>query len=81
MSYAFRDNDNGVYLQTKSNGHLFNLTRLWAKTKVWAITIKEALFADDAALATRTEPAPQRLVDCLAQPCSEFGLSASKRPK
>ena len=41
------------------------------------VTITEALFADDAALATRTEEALQRLVDCLAHACRECGLTIS----
>ena len=41
------------------------------------VTIREALFADDAALATRTEAALQSLVDRLAHACREFGLTIS----
>ena len=41
------------------------------------VTIREALFADDAALATRTEAALQSLVDRLAHLCREFGLTIS----
>ncbi len=60
LSHAFHD---GVYLHTRSDGCLFNLARLRAKTKVRAVTIREALFADNAALATHTEPVLQRLVN------------------
>ena len=77
LSYAFQNNDDGVYLHTRSDGRLFNLARLRAKTKVSSITIREALLADDAALATHTEAALQRLVDRLAHACSEFGLTIS----
>ena len=74
LSYAFRNNNGGVYLHTRC---LFNLARLCAKTKVRRVTIREALFADTAALATHTEAALQRLVDCLAHACREFGLTIS----
>ncbi len=77
LSYAFHSNYDGVYLHTRSDGHLFNLTRLWAKTKVRAVTIREALYADDAALQIHTEPTLQRLVGRLAQACGEFGLTMS----
>lgn len=77
LSYAFHDNDDGVYLHTRSDGRLFNLARLRAKTKVRSVIIREALFADDAALATHTETALQRLVNRLAHSCSEFGLTIS----
>ncbi len=42
-----------------------------------AVTIREALFADNAAVTTHAEPALQRLVDRLAQACGEFGLTIS----
>ena len=77
LSYAFSDNNDGVYLHTRSDGRLFNLARLRAKTKVRSVTIREALFADDAALATHTEAALQQLVDRLAHACNEFGLTIS----
>ena len=35
QAYAFHGNDDGVYLHTRSDGCLFNLTRLRAKTKIW----------------------------------------------
>ena len=41
LSYSFQNNDNGVYLHTRSDGHLFNLARLRAKTKVHSVTIRE----------------------------------------
>ncbi len=75
LSYAFHDNDDGVYLHTRSDRRLFNLTRPRAKTKIQAVTIREALLADDAALATHTETVLQRLVDRLAQASGEFGLT------
>ena len=52
LTHAFSGNEDGVYLHTRSNGRLFNLARLRAKTKVRHVTIREALFADDAALVT-----------------------------
>ena len=77
LSYAFDDNEDGVYLHTRSDGRLFNLARLQAKTKVRCVTIREALFADDAALATHTEEALQRLMDRFSHACDEFGLTIS----
>lgn len=39
----------GIYLQTHSEGKLFNLKCLKAKTEVWKVLIHEPVFADDAA--------------------------------
>ena len=50
LSYAFSQSEDGVYLHTRSDGHLFNLPRLRAKAKVRKVLIRELLFADDAAL-------------------------------
>ena len=67
----------GVYLHTTSDGNLFNLTRLRAKTKVWKVLTREMLFADDAALTAHSEEALQRLMRSFAQACREFGLTIS----
>lgn len=77
LSYAFRECDDGVYLHTRSDGKLFNLARLRAKTKVRRILIQEMLFADDAALASHTQSGLQRLIDRMAHACREFGLTIS----
>ena len=50
LFYAFSQLEDGVYLNTRIDGHLFNLARLRAKTKVRKVLIRELLFADDAAL-------------------------------
>ena len=77
LSYAFSQSEDGVYLHTRSDGNLFNLARLRAKTKVRRVLIREMLFADDAALTAHAEEALQRLVSCLAHACQEFGLTIS----
>ena len=77
LSHTFSVNEDGVYLLTRSNDRLFNLARLHAKTKVRHVTIREALFADDAALATHTQEALQRLLDRFSHACEEFGLTIS----
>ena len=75
LKYAFDDSEDGVYIHSRSNGGLFNLARLKSKTKTFKILIRELLFADDAALATHTEEAMQRLISRLAAACNEFGLT------
>ena len=65
----------GIYVHTRSDGKLFNLTRLRAKTKVTEVYVREMLFADDAALTAHSEEALQRLVKRFAYACREFGLT------
>lgn len=75
QKYAFDSSPDGIYLHTRSNGKLFNLARLRAKTKALVVLIRELPFADDAALASHTVEALQRLMDHFAHACSEFGLN------
>lgn len=67
----------GVYLRTRSDGKLFNLARLRAKTKVLETIIRDMLFADDAAVVSHTEAGLQSLMDCFSQARKEFGLTIS----
>ena len=55
LKHAFGSTTEGIYLRTRSDGRLFNLARLRAKTKVREVLIRDMLFADDAAVATHTQ--------------------------
>ena len=55
LKHAFGSTTEGIYLRTRSDGRLFNLARLRAKTKVRKVLIRDMLFADDAAVATHTQ--------------------------
>ena len=77
LQYAFDGSEDGIYIRTRSDGNLFNLARLRAKTKLWRVLLREMLFADDAALAAHSEESLQRLNDQLAHACKEFGLTIS----
>ena len=65
----------GIYLRTRSDGRLFNIAHLRAKTKVCEVLIRDMLFADDAAVATHTQEELQSLMDCFSQACKDFGLT------
>ena len=67
----------GIYLCTRSDGRLFNLARLRAKTKVRKVLIRDMRFADDSAVATHTQEQLQSLMDCFSQACKDFGLTIS----
>ena len=77
LSYAFTGSEDGVFLHTRSDGKLLNLSRLRAKTKVRRLLLREMLFADDAAIASHTQEGLQRLVNRLSHACKEFGLTIS----
>ena len=53
---TFRDGDVGVCFRYRTDGSVFNLRRLQAKTKVQEDIARDFLFADDCALNAGTEP-------------------------
>ncbi len=66
LHYAFSDCSEGIYIRTRSDGKLFNIARLRAKTKTLKVLIRELLFADDAALASQARQAFNAwLISCL----------------
>ena len=77
LKHAFGTATEGVYLRTRSDGRLFNLARLRAKTKVREALIRDMLFADDAAVTTHTQQELQSLMDRFSRACNDFGLTIS----
>ena len=77
LKHAFGSTTEGIYLRTRSDGRLFNLARLRAKTKVREVLIRDMLFADDAAVATHTQRELQSLMDRFSQACKDFGLTTA----
>ena len=77
LRHAFGTSQEGIYLQTRSDGGLFNLARLKARTKVCEALIRDMLFADDAAVMTHTQRELQLFMDCFSQACKDFGLIIS----
>ena len=67
----------GIYPRTRSDGRLFNLARLEAKTKVREALIRDMLFADDAAVAAHTWQELQSLMNRFSQVCKDVGLTIS----
>ena len=77
LKHAFDTTTQGIYLRTRSDGRLFNLARLRAKTKVREDLIRDMLFADDAAVVAHTQEDIQSSMDCFSQACKDFGLTIS----
>ena len=67
LRHAFGTAQEGIYLQTRSDGSLFNLAHLKARTKVCKALIRDMLFADDAAVMTHTQRELQLLMDHFSQ--------------
>ena len=77
LTAAFRDGDVGIDLRYRTDGKLFNLRRLQAKTKVNTDIIRDFLFADECALNAGSEADMQRSVDKFSIACTNFGLTIS----
>ena len=67
----------GIYTNTGSVGGLVNLTQLRAMTNVQRVRIMELIFANDVALATRSEAAMQRRINRFTTVGREFGPTIS----
>ena len=61
----------------RTDGKLFNLQRLQAKTKVFEATQREFLFAEDCALVPHSHKAMQYITDRFEAACRPFGLTIS----
>ena len=77
LRHAFGTGQEGIYLQTRSDGSLFNLACLKVRTKVHEALIRDMLFADDATVMTHTQRELQLLMDLFSQACKDFRLIIS----
>ena len=77
LLHAFGTATEGVYLWTRSDGKLFNLSRLRARTKVQLKCIRDFLFADDAAIVAHSAENLQQLMNRFSKACQDFGLTIS----
>lgn len=74
---AFKDSDPGVQITHRTDGGVFNIHRLKAKTKVTKALIRELLYADDCAIVAHSEKDLQSLTDALSAATKHFGLTIS----
>ncbi|VDM01250.1 unnamed protein product [Schistocephalus solidus] len=72
---AYRDEQPGIRIAYRTDGHLLNSRCMQASTRVSTTTVHDLLFADDCALNTVTEEDMQRSMDLLDTGCADFGLT------
>ena len=75
LTVAFSDEGVGLGIRYRTDGSVFNLRRLQAKTMVLNDTINDFLFADDCAVNADTENGMQHSVDLFSNACDNFGLT------
>ena len=67
---------------SRSDGRLFNISWFRAKTKSRTVTIKDLLFADNAAMVSHQQDGLQRLMDRLSDAYAfSISQSAQRRPR
>ena len=74
---AFRNNDQGLHIKYRTDGGIFNLRRLQAKTKVIDLLARDLLYADDCELdllVAHTLEDAHSIVDCFARAATRFGF-------
>ena len=69
--------NSGAIIRFRSDGGVFNLQRLKARTKVSLLLLRELLFADDCALIAKTEGELQSILNDFARTASRYGLTIS----
>ena len=74
---AFKDCSSGVMIRFRSDGGIFNLQRLKARTNVSLLLLRELLFTDDCALIAYTEDELQSILNDFARAASRYGLTIS----
>ena len=73
LKHAFRESIEGIYLRTISDGNLFKLSRLRAKTRVHEKYVCDLLFADDVSITTHIQEDLQWLLNRFSEACRHFG--------
>ena len=79
LKYAFAGTEDGIRIQFRTSGGLFNHRRFNARTLTRTCIIRDLLFADDAALVATSREGAQRLMDRFSAACKAFGLTISIR--
>ena len=79
LKHAFKSSTDGVYLHSRSDGHLFNISGFHAKTKTKSVTIRNLLFADDVAMVFHQQDRLQRLMDKFSDASDFFSLTISQK--
>ena len=77
---AFKDNnEHSIYVRFRTDGNLFDLRRLKAKTKTFYMYIREAQYADDIAVFSDSAEGLQSLLTSYHLSAKRFGLQINAK--
>ncbi|VDL96712.1 unnamed protein product [Schistocephalus solidus] len=69
---AYRDEQPGIRIAYRTDGHLLNIRRMQDSTRVSTTTVHDFLFADDCTLNTMTEEDMQMSMELFAAGCADL---------
>lgn len=79
LGVALEGVEDGVFIRTRADGSLFNLSRLRSQRHTYQFVCRELLFADDAAIVSHDEQSLQAMMNRLSWACDLFSLTISVR--
>ena len=74
LDVAFQGRREGVYIQSRQDADLFNVTHFKARTKCTLTLVTELLFADDSALIAHSPEGMQQVMNAFSDASKKFGL-------
>lgn len=74
LEVAFEDSPEGVYIKTRKEANLFDITHFKSKTKTTTELVKDLPFADDSALVAHNSDDIQTLVNRFFNAAKDFSL-------
>ena len=74
LEVAFKNSQEGMYIQTRHNADLFKVSHFKAKTRTTMHLVRELLFADDSTLVAHSESEMQSLVTSFATTAELFSM-------
>ena len=77
LKTTFHDDTDSMAIRYRTDGKLFNLRRLQARTKVKEEKVRHFMYADDCALNASSEDEMQRNMDTFLSTCGAFGFTIS----
>ena len=77
LKHAFDPAAEDIYLRIRTDGKLFNLSTLRAKTKVQLRSLRDFLSPDDAAVTAHSAEDLQQLMTRFSNACQDLGLTIS----
>lgn len=74
LNHAFRDYNEGVFIQTRPGADLFNVNQFKSVNRTKKILIRELMFADDTAFVAHRHHEAQTIITRFADSAKAYGL-------